>query len=111
MIRTMTRVKRIPLAGAVLYLRDGVHPGVRGYRSCAYDGCTRDLVMGRVDEACGARAVRVVIALPQRRVNKVHRTPGQNSDHRGLWDGQWRCGNCNCRRRICLRGVWLYRPS
>jgi hypothetical protein len=37
-------------ACAVLCLRDGVPPGARGHRSCAYDQCTGDLVMGRVAE-------------------------------------------------------------
>ncbi len=38
------------LACAVLCLRDGVPPGARGHRSCAYDQCTGDLAMGLVAE-------------------------------------------------------------
>jgi len=39
-------------------LRDGVHPGARGDKSCGRDGCTCDLVMGSVAEAVAADARR-----------------------------------------------------
>jgi hypothetical protein len=84
-IRTMTRVKRIPVLALFFVSAMEFILERGGDRSCAYDGCTRDLVMGRVAEAIAAGARRQ--ALPQWRGNNVHCTPRQHSGLWRRWDG------------------------
>jgi hypothetical protein len=87
MIRTMTRVKRIPLLALFFVSAMEFILERAGTDLVLMTGALAVLLWeGRGTRNREVRAVRVVIALPQWRGNNLHRTPRQHSGHRRRWE-------------------------